>query len=170
MKIFLINGQAGTGKSSVANELKNQIVDSAFIDADSLISVNPFNFGKQEQDDLMLENALSLISNFSKAGYSTIVTSGLTRNQEQLDSFAKLLSAQCPSVEMTFVWLRADKETRMKRKAGRNRDGADNMTHFESIDKLYPDVQGLKLEKGVSMEFDTSRLSIQDMVWEILKS
>lgn len=80
MKIILINGQGGTGKTTVSNALKNKLANSAFIDADALMSVNPFEFEKLT--GLMHKNAQNLIINFAQAGYENIVTAGLARNQE----------------------------------------------------------------------------------------
>lgn len=162
MKIILINGQGGTGKSSVANTLKNSLSNSAYIDADALVAVNPFKFG--EIDNLMLKNAASLISNFTTKGYQYIITAGLTRNQELLSKLLELLDQE---VAIVFVWLRADKEVRMSRKIKRNRDGADNLEHFEFVDKLYPDIARFDIQNGVYLEIDTSSKSIEEVTSEI---
>lgn len=136
MKVILINGQGGTGKSSIANNLKKSLANSAYIDADTLVAVNPFKFN--ELDDLLLKNAVSLIHNFSEKEYAYIVTAGLTRNQEQLTKFQGLLGKEA---DIMFIWLRANKEVRMSRKLRRGRDDADNLEHFEFVDKLYPDIE-----------------------------
>jgi len=163
MKIILINGQGGTGKTLVANALKNKITNSALIDADALIGVNPFEFDKLAP--LMFRNAVTLISNFSNAGYQTIITSGLTRNQEQLDSFLALV----PDTEVVLVWLHADRETRIARKLGRARDGADNLEWFEFGEKIYPDVKDFVMRRGKYFKIDTSAKTIDEVVSEIEK-
>jgi chloramphenicol 3-O-phosphotransferase len=162
MKIILINGQGGTGKSSIANTLKNSLSSSAYIDADALIAVSPFNFN--EVDDLLLKNAVSLIHNFSEKGYEYIITAGLTRNQELLNKFQRLLNKE---VDIMFIWLRASKEVRMSRKVGRSRDDADNLEHFEFVDTVYPDIERFEIKNGVYLEIDTSSKSIENIVSEI---
>lgn len=162
MKVILINGQAGTGKSSIANTLKNSLANSAYIDADTLVSVNPCKLN--ELDDLLLKNAVSLINNFSKKGYVYIVTAGLTRNQEQLTKFQGLLGKEA---DIMFIWLRASKEVRMSRKLGRGRDDADNLEHFKFVDKLYPDIERFDIKNGTYFKIDTSSKSIEEVVQEI---
>lgn len=162
MKIILINGQGGTGKTTVAGILKNEIENSAYIEADSLVAVNPFEFEKL--GPLVHKNAVSLITNFAETGYETIVTAGLTRNQEQLDDFLKVLNVKA---EIVFVWLRASKEARLARRKARGRDGADNEEHFEFINTIYPDVEMLDVKEGKYIDIDTSSKSIQEIVDEI---
>lgn len=162
MKIILINGQGGTGKTSVAAILKSEIPNSVYIEADTLVAVNPFEFGKL--GPLLIKNAVSLIHNFAEEGYEIIITAGLTRNQEQLDEF---LSALGFKAEIVFVWLRANKEARLARRKARGRDGADSEEHFESINKIYPDVETFDVKGGKLLDIDTSSKSIQEIVAEI---
>lgn len=162
MKLLLINGQPGSGKSSVATILKNELSHSAYIDADWLVSVNPFEFGKS--DRLMIQNSISLINNFTNDGYETIVTAGLARNQTLLDELITKLNGKA---DILFVWLRADRETRLSRKQERGRDGADNQEHFDFLDKIYPDTKSFELKNGGYLEIDTSLKSIREIVDEI---
>ncbi len=162
MKIILINGQVGTGKTSVASILKNEITNSACIEADTIVAVNPFEFDKL--GPLLHKNAILLINNFFEEGYETVITAGLTRNQEQLDDFLKALNLK---VEIIFVWLRASKEVRLNRKQARSRDGADSEEHFEFIDEIYPDVKTFEIKDGKYLDIDTSSKSIQETVAEI---
>lgn len=164
MKIILINGQGGTGKSTVAYALKDSLLNSVYIEADSLVSVQPFNFGNPDLDSLMFKNALSLIHNFSEAGYEYIVTSGLTRNQKLLDEFVFSLDI---NAEIIFVWLRADKKVRLSRKISRNRDGADKLDFFEIVDKVYPDVEKIDLKTCKYISIDTTSKTIQEVVSEV---
>ena len=162
MKIILINGQGGTGKSSIANALKDSLTNSVYIDADALVAVNPFKFN--ELDELMLKNAVSLISNFTAEGYQYIIAAGLTRNQELLNQFLRLLDKE---VDLLFIWLRASKEVRASRKAQRMRDKADNLEHCEFVDKLYPDIARFDIQNGVYLEIDTSSKSVEEVAREI---
>lgn len=162
-KIILINGQGGTGKSSVAKLLSQELKSSAYIDVDSLVITNPWEFG-DESDNLAIKNAISLIHNFSSANFQNIIISGLTRNQSLLDNFLSQLSKEA---SILFIWLKADKKIRFARKEGRNRDGADKKEHFESVDKLYPDIDSINVKNGRSIFIDTSLKTIQEVVSEI---
>jgi chloramphenicol 3-O-phosphotransferase len=164
MHLILINGQGGTGKTSLAQALRNQIPNSAYIEADSLIAVNPFEFEKL--GPLLHINAASLIQNFAQAGYETIITAGLTRNQEQLDEFLKVLNTKA---DITFVWLRASKEARLARRKERSRDGADNEEHFEFMEKIYPDVESFTAP-GKFVEIDTTDKTVEEMKDEVYQS
>jgi hypothetical protein len=113
---------------------------------------------------LLLKNAVSLIHNFSEKGYEYIITAGLTRNQELLNKFQRLLNKE---VDIMFIWLRASKEVRMSRKVGRSRDDADNLEHFEFVDTVYPDIERFEIKNGVYLEIDTSSKSIENIVSEI---
>ena len=162
-KIILINGQGGAGKSSVAKLLSQELKNSAYIDVDSLVSTNPWEFG-DESDNLAIRNAISLIHNFSSANFQNIIISGLTRNQQLLDRFLSQLSKKA---ELLFVWLKADEKTRLARKESRDRDGADKKEHFELVDKLYPDIDSVNIKNGKSIFINTSSKSIQEVVNEI---
>ncbi len=163
MHLILINGQGGTGKTSVALALQNRIQNSAYIEADSLVAVNPFEFEKL--GPLLHKNAASLIQNFVGAGYETIITAGLTRNQEQLDEFLKLLNVKA---EITFVWLRASKEVRIARRQARGRDGADSEEHFEFMEKIYPDVESFTVP-GKFIKIDTTTKTLEEVINEYLE-
>ncbi len=162
-KIILINGQAGAGKSSVAKSLLSELENSAYIDVDSLVSTNPWEFGA-ENDNLAIKNAVSLIHNFTSANFPNIIISGLTRNQQLLDRFTAQLNADA---EIVFVWLSADEETRLSRKENRSRDRADTKEHFEFVDKLYPDIDSINVQNGKSVFIDTSLKTVQEVVAEI---
>src|SRR3989344_4391879 len=162
-KIILVNGQAGAGKSSVAKLLSQELKNSAYINVDSLVSTNPWEFG-DESDSLAIKNAISLIHNFSSANFQNIIISGLTRNQQLLDSFLSQLNSE---THVLFVWLKADRKVRLARKESRDRDGADKKEHFELVDKLYPDIDSVNIKNGKSIFIDTSSKTIQEVVKEI---
>lgn len=73
------------------------------------------------------------------------------------------------NAEIIFVWLRADKETRLIRKVGRARDDGDAPKWFEFLEKIYPDQKEFKLQNGKILELDVSKKTIDDVVHEVLK-
>ncbi len=165
MKLILINGQGGSGKTSTGKNLLANLKDSVFIDADSLVSTNPWEFGSVT-DDLAIKNGISLIGNFSHAGFKNIIISGLTRNQQLLDHFLEQLTMK---TEIVFVWLKAKKEVRISRKENRDRDGADKKEHFDVVDALYSDIDSIDIKNGKSLFLDTSDKDAEWVVQEIIK-
>lgn len=163
MKIILINGQGGSGKSSVGKALLKETENSAFIDVDCLVATNPWKFG-EKTDNLAIKNAVSLVNNFSEENFENIIISGLTRNQELLDKFCGELNMQA---DILFVWLRADAETRKLRKEKRDRDGADTTEQFELVDKVYPDIESIDIKNGKSFFIDTSSKTVGEVAEEI---
>lgn len=164
MKLILINGQEGSGKTSVGKLLLHKLKNSAFIDVDSLVTTNPWKFGS-ETDNLAIQNSIGLINNFSEAGFSNIIVSGLTRNQQLLDSFLLQLNRK---VEILFIWLRANEDVRMLRKKDRGRDGADQAEHFNFVDTLYPDIDCIDVKNGKTIFVDTSGKNIEKIVDQII--
>lgn len=163
LKIILINGQPGVGKSSVGKLLLNELKESAYIDADSLVITNPWEFGGVS-DTLAIKNAVSLVHNFSSANFQNIIISGITRNQQLLGSLTSQLNSDA---DILFVWLTAEAEIRLSRKENRNRDSADSKEHFQYVDNLYPDIGSISVKNGKSVFIDTSSKSTDEVVREI---
>jgi len=165
MKLIFISGQPGSGKTSVANELLNQSKSAALIEADSLSTVNPFDFYKNSE--LAIKNAVALTGNFNDAGYKNIIISGLVKNQKDLDDFLNQLDQKA---EILFVWLRAGKTSRIIRKHLRGRDKADDVKHFDFIDNLIPDLKSIEIKNGKSIFINTSSKSVAQIAEEIINN
>lgn len=144
MKIISINGQAGTGKTTVAKVLLEKFENSAYVSGDALVAVRPFGVN-EKTDRLAIKNSISLIKNFEQENYDVVIICGTIRNQAQLDSFLNNLSEK---TDFLFVWLRASKEVRHKRRAERARDGADNPSEFDFIDKIIPNAESFYMKFG----------------------
>lgn len=164
MKLVLINGQCGTGKTSISRNLLAELKNSAYVEADSLVTTNPWEFGGKT-DDLAISNAVVLISNFLEAGFENIIVSGLTRNQELLDKFLEKLNHPA---EVLFVWIRASEDIRKLRKMGRSRDNADQEKYFNVTNKVYPDIHSIKLKSGQTIFIDSSTKTIEETTLEIM--
>jgi len=165
VKLIFISGQPGSGKTSVANELLDQIKNAALIEADSLVITNPWEFS-EKTDGLAIKNAIGLVNNFAEAGFKNTVITGLIRNQKMLDDFFRKLEK---NPEILFVWLSADKELRKNRKKQRNRDGADDPNHIDFVENLIPDLKSIEIKNGKSIFVNTSSKTIEEIVKEIKK-
>lgn len=145
-RLLLINGGAGSGKTTTARALLSRVESSAFLDFDPLITVNPWEY-REELIDLGLRNAADLIENFFESGYGTVILSSGTGSRPHLERLLGLL-ADRPRVN--WIYLEVDPEERRSRKVGRARDGADSAEAFDFIENKIgryegpPDVAGVR--------------------------
>lgn len=164
MKIISINGQAGTGKTTTAKILLEKFENSAYISGDSLVTVRPFGVN-EKTDRLIIKNSISLIKNFEQENYDVVIICGIIRNQTQLDSFINNLNKK---TDFLFIWLRASKEVRRKRKMESARDGVDNPSEFDFIDKIIHDHDSFDIKFGRFLEIDTTDKTPEEIA-EIIK-
>lgn len=154
--LILINGQGGAGKSTTAKALLRMLRPAAYISADSLVSVEPFEWN----DDLLalgIRNAALLIRSFADAGYAYILLCGLLNRQEMLDRFCAEVGA---GHTLLYVWLRASQAVRDQRRIQRARDDADQPEHFPFLDALIPDLTApLRVPNGAFVEVDTAAIT-----------
>ncbi len=136
--LILINGQSGAGKSATAGALLQALENSAYIPTDSLMSVNPFEFG-DKLHQLGSKNAKMLVKSFRKSGYRYIILCGLLSNQEYLDQF--IIDFDEADFNILYVWLKVDKAIRDQRRINRARDDADRPEHFDVVDEKIPDLR-----------------------------
>ena len=82
--IIFLNGSINSGKSTVAKLLAQKLPKSALLEIDALSTMIEW-MPLEERIPLNLENALSLIQNFAKAGLTVIVPYPLSqRNYDYL--------------------------------------------------------------------------------------
>lgn len=134
-KIITITGMAGSGKTTVAKALLWKLKNSAHIESDSLISVNPFIYNAN-LEKLGIRNIVLLIKNFFSSGYENIIISGLIRNKKIFNYFYKLIK---PKTKIYIIHLEANKKSRAQRRLVRARDGADTKKWIDWIDKKFPE-------------------------------
>ena len=85
MKIVLINGKIGAGKSVVGYALHRKLIKSAFIEGDAFLQINPFNPSK-EQYLLVAKNIVQQIKTYAKFKNITyVVLSWIIRDKEVFD-------------------------------------------------------------------------------------
>lgn len=167
VKLILINGQSGSGKSTVARALMQSLDKSAHISTDGLTSVNPFEFN--EMAPLGIKNACLLVQSFREEGYKYLILCGLLNTQVKLDEFLnRLRGLKSPTdFEIFYFWLQVDQDLRDQRRINRARDGADQPDQFDSIDNLLPDLTGpLSLSDG-QFDFVNADRLVEDIVSEI---
>jgi hypothetical protein len=165
IRLILVNGRGGSGKSACSRHLFDTMDSAALIDFDSLTTVHPFNVG-EELFALGLGNAAGLIANFMSANYGAIIMSAGTGCQRHVD----YLLDRIPSPDRLYwIWLAANKEVRDKRRLIRARDGADKIEELDYVDEVMESYFGpVEIAAGVCQEIDTDDVTTDEVVEKIL--
>jgi len=92
MKIIIINGKIGSGKSLIGYTLHRKLINSAFIEGDAFLQTNPFNPTK---DNYMLAtkniiNQIKMYKKFKNIDY--VILSWIIRDKEIFAAIKKALS------------------------------------------------------------------------------
>ena len=68
MKVYVINGPMGVGKTTVGRFLADSIPRTAFIDGDWCFDLHPF-VGNAETKAMAVDNILHMIANYGKCSH-----------------------------------------------------------------------------------------------------
>ena len=72
MKVLIINGPMGVGKTTIGKELAKNNEGTAFIDGDWCLDIHPF-VGNHETKSMAIDNILYMISNYKKCSVCKMV-------------------------------------------------------------------------------------------------
>ncbi len=72
MKIIILNGPMGVGKTTVGKYIAGQNPGTAFIDGDWCMDIHPF-VGNQETKAMAVDNILHMIGNYQKCSVCSMV-------------------------------------------------------------------------------------------------
>ena len=132
--ILLITGTVGSGKTTVATEVGEQLADmslpNAVIDLDWLGWVNVGNDFKA-YDQLIMQNIISTWPNYRKIGVEYLVLARMLLQREPLDVLAKAF----PGTPIITVKLVASKNTLEKRLSQRD-SGETLQEHLGEIESM----------------------------------
>ena len=67
MKVIVINGPMGVGKTTVGRAVADRVPGTAFIDGDWCMDLHPF-VGNRETKAMAVDNILHMIGNYQKCG------------------------------------------------------------------------------------------------------
>ena len=119
MKVIVINGPIGVGKTTVGKLFADRNPGTAFIDGDWCMDIHPF-VGNHETKAMALDNILHMIGNYRKCSECRmVVLAWLMDDPWVTQSLAEGLSAL--QAEVTDVVLVCDRESLVRRwKSDRN--------------------------------------------------
>ena len=72
MKVIILNGPMGVGKTTVGKYIADQNPGTAFIDGDWCMDIHPF-IGNQETKAMAVDNILHMIRNYQKCSVCSMV-------------------------------------------------------------------------------------------------
>jgi GrpB-like predicted nucleotidyltransferase (UPF0157 family)/predicted kinase len=160
MKLIILNGPSGVGKSTIAARLHQDIPSSLLIDIDELRRAIP-GYPEKRQETLLLsyEYAADAIEDGLKAGNDVIVDKAISYS-DTLDSFIER-GKQCGADVYEFL-LFADKQTVQKRADERGYRPGGLLTP-EKVGELWEKSDVLRTERTNAYVVDTTHLSLEEV-------
>lgn len=155
-KFIIINGAMGVGKTSVCKELNKSLMNSAWLDGDWCMMMNPF---AEKHHRMFLDNIYHILNNYlSTPLFEYVLFSWVIPREDMISYIIKKLSDNpFQLVRITLLCTENKLEERM-RQAGR-----DDITIEKSIlyQREFSSIDTLKV--------DTTELSVSETVNEVLR-
>ena len=111
--LYMIGGTMGVGKTTVCQQLKQDLPNSVFLDGDWCWDANPFQV-TDETKAMVTNNICYLLNNFLKcSAYENIIFCWVMHEQRIIDSILEKLDTQ--NCEAKCISLVADEKTLCER-------------------------------------------------------
>jgi broad-specificity NMP kinase len=160
MKVIILNGPMGVGKTTVGKYIAETNKGTAFIDGDWCLDIHPF-VGNRETKTMAIDNILHMIDNYRKCSVCRmIVLVWLMDNQWVYQSIIEGISKL--QIEIKSVTLMCDKETLIKRWKN------DKNCEWRTDEWLEVSLKSLPYFLSMENSIDTSGLSIEEIADRIL--
>ena len=155
--IVIINGAPGTGKTKTAEELNSKIPQSALIDGDCLLAINPRN-NSDEERSLRYKLIAEVAKIYYQHGYLTIFIAFVYPGPSSLSEQIQLLSN---FDQVKVVSLITDNEELRRRHQSDNykRGGIENSIRLNDQIKKLTETELI----------DNTHLSLEQVAEEIIK-
>lgn len=157
-KLIVINGAMGVGKTSICKELNKKLLNSAWLDGDWCMMMNPMNFTEINQK-MFLDNIYHLLNNYlSNPSFEYVLFSWVIPREEMMNYLIKKLSDNC--FELVRLTLLCEDNKLKERMLQAKRDEV-------SINKsmLYQEA----FRSINTIKIDTTELSAVETVNEVLR-
>ena len=160
MKVIIINGPMGVGKTTVGKYIAEKYTGTAFIDGDWCLDIHPF-VGNRETKIMAIDNILHMIDNYKKCSIcKMVVLVWLMDNQWVYQSIIEGISKL--QIEIKSVTLMCDKETLIKRWKN------DKNCEWRTDEWFEVSLKSLSYFFSLENSIDTSGLSIEEITDRIL--
>lgn len=155
MKVIILNGPMGVGKTTVGKYIADRIPETAFIDGDWCMDIHPF-VGNQETKAMAVDNILHMIGNYLKCSVCGMVVLVWLMDdswviQRIMDGIAAL------KAEVKYVTLVCNKETLLKRWE------CDRICSWRTDKWLNVSLKSLSQFANMDNALDTSGLSVEQI-------
>ena len=158
MKLIIINGAPGIGKTTIGRLLHNRLSNSAFLDGDEVWRINPFEVNEKTKS-LVEKNITLVLRNYFEAGYEYVILAWVLHQQSIIDRLVSHLDDLKP--EIHIFTLVADESTLVARlqddaQTTRNPDTAtDRLRQSQLMETNKIDTTGAKPEEIVREIIDS---------------
>lgn len=141
--VYLIGGPMGIGKSTICNQLNQDLDHSVFLDGDWCWNMDPFVVN-QDTKNMVLDNITHCLNNFIHTpGIENIIFCWVMHKQDIIDQIIQKLDTE--GVDIHLISLICEKEELIKRMLI---DRRDNQTIKKSLQylELYKDLDTQKID------------------------
>lgn len=141
--VYLIGGPMGIGKSTICNQLNQDLDHSVFLDGDWCWNMDPF-IVNQDTKNMVLDNITHCLNNFIHTpGIENIIFCWVMHKQDIIDQIIQKLDTE--GVDIHSISLICEKEELIKRMLI---DRRDNQTIRKSLQylELYKDLDTQKID------------------------
>lgn len=141
--VYLIGGPMGIGKSTICNQLNQDLDHSVFLDGDWCWNMDPFVVN-QDTKNMVLDNITHCLNNFIHTpGIENIIFCWVMHKQNIIDQIIQKLDTE--GVDIHLISLICEKEELIKRMLI---DRRDNQTIRKSLQylELYKDLDTQKID------------------------
>lgn len=141
--VYLIGGPMGIGKSTICNQLNQDLDHSVFLDGDWCWNMDPF-IVNQDTKNMVLDNITHCLNNFIHTpGIENIIFCWVMHKQDIIDKIIQKLDTE--GVDIHLISLICEKEELIKRMLI---DRRDNQTIRKSLQYLefYKDLDTQKID------------------------
>ncbi|MDC0828605.1 AAA family ATPase [Faecalitalea cylindroides] len=141
--VYLIGGPMGIGKSTICNQLNQDLDHSVFLDGDWCWNMDPF-IVNQDTKNMVLNNITHCLNNFIHTpGIENIIFCWVMHKQDIIDKIIQKLDTE--GVDIHLISLICEKEELIKRMLI---DRRDNQTIRKSLQylELYKDLDTQKID------------------------
>ena len=168
MRLIILNGPSGVGKSTTALKLQKEIPLSHLVEVDELRRSLPgYPERREETHRLAYEHTAEIIENELTSGHDVIIDKCIT-DSEILDWFAEI-ARKLGATEYEFL-LFTDKATLRKRADARGYRAGGLLTP-EKVDELWEKMDTLREKRPQAIVVDTTQVrEIFEKVWSEIES
>ena len=161
MKVIIINGPMGVGKTTVGKYIAEQNPGTAFIDGDWCMDIHPF-VGNRETRAMAVDNILHMIGNYRKCSVcSMVVLAWLMDDPRVIRRIAEGLSALRASAK--YVTLVCNAENLIRRWKH------DQNCQWRTDEWLNISLKSLPAFAAMDQVIDTSDLPVDQVAERIMR-